>query len=174
MLQIRLFRRYIPKLKSLWISVLRDYSVLVTQNTATQKAYPAAFFTFSTISSVLEYYQQAWSVILLACSYLVNTQYWTELSSPEVAAASSSHIAHGPKEDYNLLFGLAMISLAGTIASSNTVLLRACHKLLSPENLKDNLSQVCAQDLCLHRRIYSRSCWMSCRCSWRQQKPMFN
>jgi hypothetical protein len=69
---------YLAKLKPLWIALLRDYSVLISQNSPTQKVYPATFFTYSTITTVVEYYQSAWSVVLLAASYLVNTPHWAQ------------------------------------------------------------------------------------------------
>ena len=45
------------------------------------KAYQATFFTFGTIASVKSFYSQAWSVSLLACSYLVNTPHWSNSDS---------------------------------------------------------------------------------------------
>ena len=144
---------YLDKLKPLWIALLRDYSVLESQNSPTQKVYQATFFTYSTITSVVEYYQSAWSVVLLASAYLVNTPHWgkeTKLPSSE----------RKPEEDYNLLFGIAMISLAGTISTSNAVLL-----LRSVRQLLENLEKFTPVIVCRNKRVicvrnWLERCWM--------------
>lgn len=111
-------------MKHHWISLLRDYIVLTTQSKSTIRTYEAAFFTFSTVGEILEYYNQAWALVLLACTSLVSTQYWDEAS----------------KDEFYLLLGISVTSLSGPHDSSKTKLcLKSCRELLTSKYLTFSL-----------------------------------
>jgi hypothetical protein len=133
-----LIEPYLPKLLALWISVLRDYAILSTQPPPIQKAYRGAFYAFSSVTFVMDYYKKAWPPILLAASQLVETDIWlTEAvipdrqvvkdpSIPDGVAdeveeeddydypAPSDDVVEKRKDDFMVMFGLCMACMAGS------------------------------------------------------------
>lgn len=112
--------RYLKQLKQHWISLLRDFAVLTTQSKSTIRTYDAAFFMFSTVGDVIEYYNQAWALVLLACTSLVSSKLWDENS----------------KDEFYLLLGISVTSLSNPHEPSKIKLcLKSIRELLVPRYL---------------------------------------
>lgn len=105
----------ITSLRKLWMLVLRDWCILSTQPAQVQKSYKGAFYTFSSVNFVLDYYKAVWGNILLAQSSLINSSEWVSPNADPVEVQSAF-------EDFLLLFGLCYRSLAESHSADEVIL----------------------------------------------------
>eukprot|EP01117_Protostelium_nocturnum_P008240 TRINITY_DN2940_c0_g1_i3.p1 TRINITY_DN2940_c0_g1~~TRINITY_DN2940_c0_g1_i3.p1 ORF type:complete len:1915 (+),score=660.86 TRINITY_DN2940_c0_g1_i3:207-5951(+) len=132
----------LSKLKPLWLNVLRDYAVLTTQSKSSQRLYQASFFTFPASNRVIQYYQNAYSSILLATTSLVCTEHWNASQSTDNAENNSMD-----ETSFFVMLGICVNALSGSFdASKASISLRAIQHLIQAPQFKS--FNVMSHDVC--------------------------
>lgn len=138
-------KKHLKKLKRYWIALIKDYAVVTTQTKTTQKKYDANFFTFATVSDVLEYYERSWPLCLLAASSLIGTEFW-EVDSDENEKLSDTQTRDPNHSDNEvlLMLGIACRVLSGPYQPQKAeICLKSLKNILKPIYLKNQRLITC-------------------------------